>query len=151
MAATEATAEPTGRRPGRAALLLAASVLALALHLYGLYRPGGPPTPPGIPYADKLLHLLGFALPVAAILLWRQAVAAHREDRGLSWPKARRQAQGTVAVLVLFAGHAGVSELVQAAFYTQRQGDPYDALADLVGVAVGWSAYRLLRRRVAVR
>ena len=53
---------------------------------------------------------------MAAILLWRQAVAAHREDRGLSWPKARRQAQGTVAVLVLFAGHAGVSELVQAAF-----------------------------------
>jgi hypothetical protein len=38
---------------------------------------------------------------------------------------------------LFFIGHGVVSELIQHAFYTTRTGDPFDALADSVGVLLG--------------
>ena len=46
-----------------------------------------------------------------------------------------------------FAVNAVVSELYQARPGSGRSGDPYDAVADLVGIAAGWLAYRLVRDR----
>jgi len=116
-------------------ILLAASVVAVGLHLYGLYRPAGPPTPSWPPEADKLEHLVGFGVPVLLVLL------------SLSWygvgGVGRRAERITV---VLFAVHAVVSELAQLFWYTHRTGDPFDVLADWTGVALGWWTYRLIRR-----
>lgn len=104
------------------------------MHLYGLYRITGPPSPPWFPNADKVEHVLGFALPVMVLLL------------ALDW-HGRRGARWTWLVVGLFAVHAVVSELIQHWFYVGRTGDPRDALADWVGVAVGWLAYRLVATR----
>ena len=46
-----------------------AAVLAVLLQLWGLYRVAGPPQPPWFPFADKVEHAVGFALPVLLILL----------------------------------------------------------------------------------
>ena len=119
----------------------AAAVVALAVHLWGLYRDHGPPTPGWFPQADKLEHLVGFGLPCLLVL-----VALHLHAAGAGRPLSAR----AVALVVgLFALHAGVSEVVQGDFYTSRSGDPFDALADVVGTALGLAAYRVLRRRVA--
>ncbi len=121
-------------------LAWAAAAVAVAVHLWGLYRDHGPPTPPGFPQADKLEHLVGFGLPCFLVLLavHLQALAGGRR------PRAR-----TVALVAgLFAVHAGVSEVVQGALYTSRTGDPYDALADLTGTALGLLAHLVVRRRV---
>lgn len=114
---------------------LVAGVAAVALQLYGLYRPAGPATPAWFPGADKLLHLVGFAVPVFLVL-----TAVDRLGRG-----GRRSERWTLG---LFAVHAAVSEWVQHAFYPDRRGDPYDLLADLVGVAGGWAGFRLAWSRV---
>jgi VanZ family protein len=107
------------------ALAVAALVVACAVQLYGLYAPTspGPPMPPG---TDKVVHLLLFAAVMVTGLL------------------AGIRARPLAAVL---AAHAVVSEVVQHALLTGRTGDPWDVVADLVGVAVGWWAVRLLRRR----
>ena len=114
---------------------LVAGVAAVALQLYGLYRPTGPAAPAWFPAADKLLHVLGFAVPVFLVL-----TALDRYRRG-----GRRSERLTLG---LFAVHAAVSEWVQHAFYADRRGDPYDLLADLGGVAGGWAGFRLARSRV---
>jgi len=106
-----------------------AAGVAVAAQLWGLYRVAGPPSPPWFPHADKLEHAVGFALPVALVVL---ALGLRRLSRGRE--SARRALVGVVAV---FAAHAVVSELVQHTFYTGRTGDPLDVLADGVGTAVG--------------
>jgi hypothetical protein len=105
---------------GVLAVLLA---LSLAVHLNGLYDP----TPGGasLPISDKLVHALLFGIPALLGGLLRA---------GWWWP----------ALLVV---HAPVSELVQARLIATRTGDPWDAVADVVGVAVGWwIAQQLVRR-----
>jgi VanZ family protein len=94
--------------------------VAVALNLAALYSPGSPG--PGIPYLDKVTHLLLFA-----------AVAFTGRRIGLP--------SGWLAgVLVL---NAAVSELVQYAWLPHRSGDVFDALADLAGVALGvWTGGR---------
>lgn len=65
---------------------------------------------------DKLVHVGIFALPTVALV----AAGAPR---------------GTV--IALMAGHALLSELIQAQLLVDRSGDVADLAADLVGVAIG--------------
>ena len=119
----------------------AAAVLAVLLQLWGLYRVAGPPQPPWFPFADKVEHAVGFALPVLLILL----TIILRDRSGWRWPSPRI----SVLVLVIFAAHAIVSELIQQQWYRYRTGDPLDALADWVGIAVGVLLFRLIFLRRA--
>ncbi|MFT4295294.1 MAG: VanZ family protein [Micropruina sp.] len=91
-----------------------AFALALAAHFYGLYAPVEPGAVELFPYADKVLHFLGFAAPTTlAVLLSRHW-----------WPT------------VVFAGHAVLSEIIQASWLPGRDGDITDVMADLAGVLV---------------
>jgi VanZ family protein len=110
----------------RARLWQAAFVLACLIQLYGLYSPhqAGPPT--GIPNDDKVAHLLLFGS--VAYLGLRVGVQAR-------------------LLLTLLIANAVVSEVVQHFLLPDRSGDPFDSLADLVGVAVGaWLGFRAIRR-----
>lgn len=109
----------------------------------GLYGPTGPVQPAWFPSADKLQHALGFALPMFLVLTTSEIYAA-RAGRALR-PLA------VAAIGGVFALNAVVSEVVQARPGSGRRGDPLDAVADLVGLVVGWLAYRLVRRGLARR
>lgn len=131
--------------PGRAlrVAVTAAALVGLAVHLWGLYRDHGPPTPVWFPQADKLEHLVGFGLPCFLVLL---ALHLHVAAAG------RRLGARAVALVVgLFVVHAVVSEIVQGDFYTTRSGDPFDAVADTLGTLLGLAAFLHLRRRIEVR
>jgi hypothetical protein len=130
--------EPVCARPWAGRLLVAASALAVAVHLFGLYRATGPPTVSWFPSSDKIEHAVGFGLPVFLILL------------ALRWYGRCTPARQRV-VVVIFAAHAVVSELIQHWFSTTRSGDPRDTLADWVGIALGWLGYRLVAERMARR
>ena len=131
------TASPGGRWP----LVAGLAALAGVGQLYGLYRPSAPPSPLWFPYADKVEHALGFALPVALVL-----VAGGLRARSCGGGLDR---SAWTLVLAVAAGHAVVSELVQAAFYTYRSGDPLDVLADLTGVVLGSFGARAVLRKPA--
>jgi len=120
------------------------AVFAVLLQLWGLYRVAGPPQPPWIPFADKIEHAVGFAVPVLLILL----AIALRGPMSWQWPNMRTG----VFVVAVFAAHGVVSELVQHQWYRYRTGDPLDVLADWVGITVGMLLIRLilLRRSRAV-
>ncbi|MCW2680283.1 MAG: hypothetical protein JWM62_1684 [Frankiales bacterium] len=94
----------------------------MLLSLYVLFTPrtGGDGPFDG---SDKVVHLLLFGL-LAATTRWRFGPAT--------------------AGLVAVAAYAPVSELVQGLLLPTRSGDPWDVLADLLGVAAGW----LLARRL---
>jgi VanZ family protein len=127
------------RRPGAGWPVVAGlAALAVVAQLYGVYRVTGPPSPPWFPYADKVEHALGFALPVALAVL---AAGLRARSRG------RRPTRRPLAVaVVVFAAHGVVSELIQHAFYTTRTGDPLDVLADWTGTALGAvTAWAVLR------
>jgi hypothetical protein len=127
-----------GRRSGLARVLAVLAGLAVVVHVFGLYRPTGPPSPSWFPDVDKVEHLLGFAAPVCLVLL---ALDAAR-------PLRRRTPGATLLVVGAFALHAVVSELAQHFFYVHRTGDPLDALADGAGVALGWGLATLVRRHL---
>jgi VanZ family protein len=100
-------------------------VAAVALQLYGVYAPREAGPHVGIPFADKVAHLFLFAS--VAFLGLKVGVPAR-------W------------LLVALVANAIVSELVQHFLLPQRDGDPFDALADLAGVALGaWLGFRALR------
>lgn len=133
-----AVRDRVGRHPWTGRLLVAAGILAVAVHLFGLYRVTGPPSVSWFPNSDKIEHAVGFGLPVFLILL-----ALRWYDRctpGRQW-----------VVVGIFAAHAVLSELIQHWFYTSRSGDPRDALADWIGIALGWIGYRLVAKRMARR
>ena len=99
----------------------------LLLSLYVLFTPrtGGEGL---FPYADKVVHLVLFAL-LAATARWRFGPAS--------------------AALAGVAAYAVLSEVAQATLLSTRSGDAYDVVADLLGAAVGWvAAHRLLTRQV---
>ena len=97
-----------------------AFVAAVALQLYGVYAPREAGPNLGIPQIDKVAHCFLFA-----------AVAF----TGL---KVGVPARWLIGALV---ANAVVSEVVQHWLLPQRDGDPFDALADLAGVALGaWLA-----------
>jgi hypothetical protein len=104
-----------------------AFVAAVALQLYGVYAPREAGPHIGIPQIDKVAHCFLFA-----------AVAF----TGL---KVGVPARWLLGALV---ANAVVSEVVQHWLLPQRDGDPFDALADLAGVALGaWAASWANRRR----
>lgn len=95
--------------------LVPVGLAALVAHLTVLYWPvvtvAGP-----VVWSDKVVHVLVFALPTFLL-----GAAVTRP----AWMAAA------------FAVHAPVSELLQHTVLPGRSGDPWDAFADLVGVAVG--------------
>ena len=104
-------------------LATSAAVVAVAAQLLALYWPvvtvEGPVT-----WTDKVVHLLIFAVPTYAV----------------------GRALGSVRTAVLvFALHAPVSELVQHFVLPGRTGDVWDAVVDLVGVALA-AALLVVRR-----
>ena len=115
--------EPEGS-PRASRWLLPVSLLAVAVHLLGLYWPGSPDAPGfGFPGADKIAHVLLFAVPV--------------------WLLGRLT--GRVRLIAgIFVAHAVASELIQHRFLPHRSGDPWDLVADLVGIV---AAVTVLTRR----
>ena len=111
------------RKPNR--LWRLALILAVALQLIALYSPQVP-AGPQITGLDKVVHICIFAGPALAALM-----------AGISAPWA----------LGILAVHAPVSELIQHFALSHRSGDVFDALADLVGVAIGGLAYLVWSRR----
>ena len=105
----------------------------------GLYGRSGPLQPSWFPSADKVQHAIGFALPMFLVLLTSQIYAA-RAGRTL-------RSLEVAAIAGVFGVNAVVSELVQARPGSGRSGDPADAVADLIGIGLGWLAYRLLLTR----
>ena len=100
-------------------------VAACALQLYGVYAPREAGPHLGIPQVDKIAHFFLFA--AVAFLGLKVGVPAR-------W------------LLAALVANAIVSEIVQHYLLPQRDGDPFDALADLTGVALGtWLAFRVLR------
>jgi hypothetical protein len=112
------------------------AIIAVLLQLWGLYRVVGPPRVPWFPYADKVAHLIAFALPVMLILL----AAALRHPLGADLPSLRISA----LVVGVFAAHAVASELIQHVWYQYRTGDPLDVIADWIGIAAGVVLVRLI-------
>ncbi|MEU4195154.1 VanZ family protein [Kribbella sp. NPDC026611] len=95
---------------------------AVLLQLYGVYAPREAGPQVGIPQIDKVAHCFLFA-----------AVAF----TGLKVGVPARWLLGALAA------NAIVSELAQYWWLPQRDGDPYDSLADLAGVALGaWLGFR---------
>ena len=95
-------------------LALAVVVVQLLVLYWPVVTVEGP-----VSWTDKVVHLLVFAVPTYAV----------------------GRALGSVRVAVLlFAIHAPVSELVQHFLLPGRSGDVWDAVLDLVGVALGAAA-----------
>ena len=102
------------RRPTRPALRWWLFGLALVVQLVVLYAPVAPSEGGGYG-VDKLVHAATFA---AVVWTGRRA--------GVRWGW----------VMALSAVHGPLSEWLQAHFLPHRDGSVWDALADLVGVAV---------------
>jgi hypothetical protein len=99
--------------------------VALALQLIVVYAPSGPGGPE-ITGLDKVVHVFIFFAPALAALMM-----------GI-------RARWALGILVL---HAPISELIQALGLSQRDGDVFDVMADLAGVALGGLAYMVWKRR----
>ena len=121
---------PSGERArsrtttARRALFLA----ALVGNLVVLYAPSPPATPGAGAGVDKVVHAVVFAVLVFTGL------------------RAGLRASWFVPVVV---AHALISEIVQEALLAERHGDPWDALADAVGITLGVVAYRWRRRSLS--
>lgn len=102
-----------------------AVLAAVVVQLGVLYAPSSV-GPQLFPNVDKLVHCAVFALPVFLALLARLPL---------------------VPVVAVAAAHAPVSELIQWTLLPNRSGDPWDVVADLVGVALGVGAAHLATRR----
>ena len=94
-------------------------VLALGVHFWGLYTPSPPDAGPlSFPGLDKLAHVVLFAVPTWALV------------------KVVPKAWMAIVPMIL---HVPISEVVQATLLSATRGGEWlDALADLVGIAVGW-------------
>jgi len=117
--------EPDVRTSRTAWWWRAAFVVACLIHLYGVYSPHQANSDVQFPYADKVAHLALFGS--VAYLGLRSGVPAR-------W------------LLLVVAANAVVSEVVQYYWLPFRSSDPFDALADLAGMALGaWLGVRALR------
>lgn len=117
-------------------------LIALIVQLVAVYRPSEPALPTSLPGLDKFGHAAIFAAPVFCLLLASRSIETGRLGRSARWP-----------VPVIFFVHAVVSELIQHAFLAHRDGDPFDVLADAVGISLGLGAAFLISRplpRIAV-
>lgn len=100
---------------------------ALVVHVVAIYLPGSPDGSlelPGVPGIDKLIHAALFGVPVYLLGVLT----------GRIWLWAG-----------VFAAMAGLSEVIQWRFIPYRDGDMWDAVADLVGITL--AVLLLLRRR----
>ncbi|MEO3938398.1 VanZ family protein [Dermatophilaceae bacterium Soc4.6] len=116
--------EAVSGRPLRSRSWAVASVVVAAGHLAALYWPRITVEGP-VAWTDKLVHPLLFLVPM------------------LVWSRWWGRWQPVAAVL---AAHAVVSEVVQHGLLPHRSGDPWDSVADLLGVGVGILAAVVLRR-----
>lgn len=105
--------EANGVEPHSHRLWPALLAVLLAVQLLVLYVPSAPGGPE-VSGLDKVVHAGIFGVPalLAGVRRWW-------------W------------VLVALAVHAPVSELLQAAVLPHRDGNAWDAVADLVGMAIG--------------
>lgn len=87
-----------------------------------LFAPSGGPTP-SVPGLDKAVHLALFAL-LAGTTRWRFGA--------------------DLRLLMAVAAYAVASEVLQAALLSDRSGDPYDVVADVLGALLGWLVARRL-------
>ena len=110
-------------------------LIALIVQLVAVYRPSEPALPSSLPGLDKLGHAAIFAAPVFCLLLASRSIESGRLGRTARW-----------LVPVIFLVHAVVSELIQYAAFAHRDGDPFDALADAVGISLGLGAAFLISR-----
>ncbi|MFA4840880.1 MAG: VanZ family protein [Agrococcus sp.] len=101
--------------------------LAVLVQLLALYWPN-PPQGGGTPGLDKVVHAGVFFAPALLGLL-----------AGLR----------PVVLAPLLIAHAVASELVQHFLLPGRAGDPWDAVADIVGVALGLALGSALLLRAA--
>lgn len=113
--------------PGSRRWALAPALVALLVQLVVIYAPSGVGGG-SFPYGDKIVHVAVFALPVFFAVLARLPV---------------------LPVVTVMALHAPVSEVVQGRLLASRSGDPWDAVADVAGVALGALAAILANRRTA--
>ena len=116
---------------GPAALLRAGFVACLLAQFWVLYLyvPSGSDTV-SLPHADKVVHAVVFAAPALLGVL-----------AGLrAW-----------IVGAVLAVHAPLSEVVQHLWIPGRAGDPWDVVADVVGVLLGLALGALMLRRVRRR
>ncbi len=105
-------------------LLAAAVVVQVVVLYFPLNGPGTSLTL--VPGSDKVVHAAVFG-----------AVAF----------TGRRAGVPLLPLVALLVAHAVVSEVVQGALMPGRQGDPWDALADVAGTALGaWLAGMLDRK-----
>lgn len=102
---------------------VALAVAVVVLHLLVLYWPRVTVTGP-VEWTDKVVHLAVFAAPTFFV----------------------GKIIGTARAATVFAVHAPLSELVQDRLLPGRSGDPYDAVLDLVGVALAVVLLTLSRR-----
>ncbi len=116
MTSATRTRSATAAPPGRLARGLA--VAAVVTQLLVLYWPVVTVEGP-VSWTDKVVHALVFSIPTYAV--------------GRAFGSVR-------LVVVVFAIHAPVSELVQHFLLPGRTGDVWDAVLDLVGVALGAAA-----------
>jgi hypothetical protein len=109
----------TGTGPSHGSWRWLVLAVAVAVNLALLYWPRapGPGTLDGVPQLDKVVHLATFA--------------------SVSWAGLRAGLRARWW-LPLLAGHAVLSEVLQHALLPHRSGDPFDAVADIVGVLAGW-------------
>lgn len=119
------------------------TLAAVIAQQIGLYGHTGPVQPGWLPAVDKVQHALGFALPMFLLLTTLDLYAARAGRTLRPWWIA--------TVGAVFALNAVASELVQGRSGSGRTGDPVDAAADLVGIALGWSCYRAVRNRTRIR
>jgi VanZ like family len=122
------TSGAEARKPdaGRSKLLWRLAFgLALAMQLIVVYAPFGPGGPE-ISGLDKVVHMFIFFAPALAALM------------------VGIRARWALGILLL---HAPISELIQAFGLPQRDGDVFDVIADLAGVALGGLAYMVWKRR----
>jgi hypothetical protein len=99
----------------RTHLLGAAAIFVVLVQLAVLYWPVVTVTGP-VSWSDKVVHLAVFAVPTTLV----------------GWATRR-----FVLPVAVFLVHAPVSELVQHYLLPGRTGDVWDAVLDVVGVAVG--------------
>jgi len=96
-------------------LVVGLAVAAVVTQLLVLYWPVVTVEGP-VSWTDKVVHLLVFAVPTYAV---------------------GRALRSVRTAVVIFAIHAPVSELVQHFLLPGRTGDVWDAVVDLIGVALG--------------
>lgn len=125
MPRTETPRSPAPGNPARRRTVLwVAFVVAVLVQLGALYLPSSG-SPEFFPQADKVAHVLLFAIVVTPALLLR-----------LPRP----------LVLSAAIAHAGISEMVQLYWIPGRDGDGWDMVADVVGIGLGVFLAHVWRR-----